>query len=363
MIIDKSPKIGEMFYTDPSALKELVDPDALKIPGNFYVSEALNFIDDKGLYEGRPLEDNRAYALGKLTMHPLLYSSSGTFTERRGSLHVVQGDPYKQGAAFMNVIGKLEELKALPDGPLVRLHSACGYSEVGQYITSLLYSNPAWLYEHANELLPSFVQYGDGLVMGYPVHDAIEKSMDCDCRAQRKLAQFVIAAVGGIYVSLAGDPQEGRGLGIEAKKRIYWEQEHNGLDTVEACDKLELPYDIRNYEHVIDIFKEWGLTKISLMTNNPRKIAAFEKHFEVKPVHLIPAWLTEAARDYVLTKKRLGHLLDQRTEFIFNGGEVTPRDVPAHMDNPYIFSSSVRIIDSSAAEHYLVKKHDDYPVI
>ena len=365
MTMHESPKLGEIFYTDPIALKELVDPDALRVPGNFIVSDALNFIDDKGLVEGRPLEDNRAYTLGDIALHASLYANPNSFTEHKSSLHVVRGDIDTQGTAVLNIVGDLEELKSLPHGPPVRIQAACAYSEVGQYITSRLYAHPTWLYEHADELMPSFVQYGDGVIAGYPEHDTIERSMDCDCRAQRKLAQFAIAAIGGgIFASLSGSPQEGRGLGIEAKKRIYREQECYGLDTVEACDKLGLPYDIRNYEHVIEELKKLGLTKISLMTNNPRKLAAFEKEFEVTHLHLIPAWLTENARKYILVKKeRLGHDLRQRTEFIFNDGNVLTRDVPANVENPYIFSSSVRIMSSRAIEHGTITTHEDYSII
>lgn len=348
----------------------MVDPDALEVPGNFYVSDALNFIDDRGVYFGEQIEDRRSYALGGIAMHPLLQADPGMFVERETSLHAVQGDTQTQGAAFVNIVGNVDELKQWPDGPLVRLHSACGYSEVGQYITSRLYADPAWLYHHADELLPSFVQYGDGFVAGYPFLDNIEKSTDCDCRAQRKLAQFLIAAAGGIYVSLAGNPQEGRGLGIVAKERLYREQERqerNGLpvDTVAACDNLDLPHDIRNYDHVIAFLKRMGITKVCLLTNNPRKIAAFEQQgVQVTPFGLLPAWLTARARSYMLKKgERLGHNIQTRTEFTFNGGRVVAQNVPAYMESPYIISSSVRIVNSYAIEHGVMNLHDNYPVI
>jgi len=232
-----------------------------------------------------------------------------------------------------------------------------------------MYAHPTWFYEQADEFLPSFVPYGDGFVAGYPFHDDIEKSTDCDCRAQRMLAQFVIAAAGGIYISLAGDPHEGRGLGVKAKERIYREQERQernrlDVDTVAACDTLGLPHDVRDYDHVIDFLKRLGLTKVMLLTNNPFKIGSLSKEFEVTPVSLIPTWLTTPARKYVLKKgDRLGHDLRERTQFNFEDGRLTLGKAPAYMDVPSIFSSSIRITHSYSIKNGIMTLHDNWPFI
>jgi len=234
----------------------------------------------------------------------------------------VQGDIATEGAAFITVVGDLEKLRQQPDGPLMRWHSACAYSEMGRFAAHKLYDDPAWLYDNAEELLPSFVAYGEGIVAGYPFADdiAADRSLDCDCRAQRRMAQFIGAARGMIYVSLAGKPQEARGHGLEVKQEIYRLQEEEGLNTVQACDRLEIPYDIRKYGHVARFIKDvLKLERVSLMSNNWRKaIALTEEGLEVARVALMPAHLTNEARDYVNTKGAwLDHDIWRKSVFVF----------------------------------------------
>lgn len=337
-----TPILGGTLYTNPLELRRLVTPEDLRVPGYFYVSEAINFLRTLGVCKGLSLEDLRAYLLEDMRVHPLFNIDPSRFQERQVSLYAKQGNVYTQGAAFAVAVGDLKkQQEESPYGVLVREHSACGYSEIGKLHTSLLYNNnpkrgpdgPIWFYDNAEKFILSFVKYGDGIVSGYPTHDGIERSLDCDCRIQRELAQFLIAGAGGVYISLSGNPQEGRGLGVLNKEKIYRLQE-KGFTSAAACDELGLPRDIRDYEHSFELLKDLGVWKVGLLTNNLRKVAAFEKAgFRVTRIPLIPmpAYTSKESREYVAGKgEELNHDVSRRSIFVFENGRLTIRD-----DNAY----------------------------
>ena len=104
--------------------------------------------------------------------------------------------------------------------------------------------------------------------------------------------------------------QEGRGIGLANKLHAYALQEQ-GLDTVEANQRLGLPVDKRDYGIGSQILRDLGLTKIRIMTNNPKKIYGIEGYglqvVEQVPVRIEPG---EHNRKYLDTKKlKLGHRL------------------------------------------------------
>ena len=97
-------------------------------------------------------------------------------------------------------------------------------------------------------------------------------SLKCDCRAQLEAALYHISQFGGLVLYLR---QEGRGIGLLNKLKAYTLQEQ-GLDTVEANHQLGFEDDMRTYESAIEMLRFFGITKVRLLTNNPKKVEALE---------------------------------------------------------------------------------------
>jgi 3,4-dihydroxy 2-butanone 4-phosphate synthase / GTP cyclohydrolase II len=136
------------------------------------------------------------------------------------------------------------------------------------------------------------------------------ESLRCDCGDQLHLALERIGAEGvGALVYL---PQEGRGIGLIEKLKAYALQDQ-GLDTVEANQALGHRADPRDYGVGLQILQDLGLSKVRLLTNNPKKVDAFVIHGHgLQVVSQVPIIAPdEAARRRYLAAKRdkLGHLL------------------------------------------------------
>ena len=133
-------------------------------------------------------------------------------------------------------------------------------------------------------------------------------SRRCDCGSQLHSALAQIEEVGsGVLVYMR---QEGRGIGLANKIRAYKLQEE-GLDTVEANERLGFGSDLRDYGMGAQILYDLGVRKIRLMTNNPRKVVGLDGHkleiVEKVPIRIAP---NEHNERYLGTKRdKLGHLL------------------------------------------------------
>jgi 3,4-dihydroxy 2-butanone 4-phosphate synthase / GTP cyclohydrolase II len=134
-------------------------------------------------------------------------------------------------------------------------------------------------------------------------------SLRCDCGAQLKAAQRMIANEGrGVILYIRH--QEGRGIGLLDKLHAYNLQDE-GMDTVEANEALGHAPDKRDYGIGSQILYDLGVRKIRLLTNNPKKIYGLEG-FGLEVVERIPIQIESNPHNerYLRTKKdKLGHLL------------------------------------------------------
>ncbi len=133
-------------------------------------------------------------------------------------------------------------------------------------------------------------------------------SLRCDCGEQLASALSMIEQEGeGVLLYLS---QEGRGIGLLNKLRAYRLQE-DGLDTVEANERLGLPADLRDYGIGAQILSDLGLSTIRILTNNPKKIRGLEGYGLAVTAQIpIEHPPNEHNADYLRTKaQRMGHTL------------------------------------------------------
>jgi 3,4-dihydroxy 2-butanone 4-phosphate synthase / GTP cyclohydrolase II len=154
---------------------------------------------------------------------------------------------------------------------------------------------------------------GDGQNVLVRVHSRcltgdVFHSARCDCGPQLEAAMDRIATEGrGVLLYLN---QEGRGIGLANKIRAY-ELQDQGLDTVEANERLGFKADQRDYGIGVQILKDLGVKSMRLLSNNPRKLVGIEG-YQLSVVDWIPLEIPahDHTRRYLKTKKdKLGHKL------------------------------------------------------
>jgi 3,4-dihydroxy 2-butanone 4-phosphate synthase / GTP cyclohydrolase II len=133
-------------------------------------------------------------------------------------------------------------------------------------------------------------------------------SLRCDCNEQLMAALLMVEKAGsGVVLYMR---QEGRGIGLVNKLKAYRLQDE-GLDTVEANEKLGFRADLRDYGIGAQILRDLGVRKMRLMTNNPKKVVGLNGYgldiVERVPLEIDP---NEINVRYLRTKRdKLGHLI------------------------------------------------------
>ncbi|MFH1745491.1 MAG: bifunctional 3,4-dihydroxy-2-butanone-4-phosphate synthase/GTP cyclohydrolase II [Planctomycetota bacterium] len=133
-------------------------------------------------------------------------------------------------------------------------------------------------------------------------------SARCECGQQLHAAMEIITQHGrGVIVYLR---QEGRGIGLINKLHAYRLQDQ-GMDTVEANQAMGFPVDRRDYGVGAQILRDLGLSKVRILTNNPKKVSRLEV-YGLEVVEQLPLEIpvTEHTRRYLEAKKnKMGHEL------------------------------------------------------
>ncbi len=274
-------------------------------------------------------------------IHPLLAKPGGVLrraghTEATVDLMKLAG--LKPAGVLIEILSRngtgmagMEELQALAkqfDLPMVEIDQLIRYRRVRERLVQreVVARMPtkygpanviAYKVEHEDQV-PVAIVFGDLASHPAPMvrmHSScftgdLLASLRCDCGDQLHMALEMISRDGcGALVYL---PQEGRGIGLVPKLKAYVLQDE-GYDTVEANHKLGFKADMRDYMVGLQILKDLGLSRIRLLTNNPKKTsAAVYSGVEIEVAEQIPiiAPPEKEREQYLATKRdKMGHLL------------------------------------------------------
>ncbi|MFW2367362.1 MAG: bifunctional 3,4-dihydroxy-2-butanone-4-phosphate synthase/GTP cyclohydrolase II [Desulforhopalus sp.] len=132
----------------------------------------------------------------------------------------------------------------------------------------------------------------------------------CDCGLQLNAAMKMIDQEKcGVVLYMR---QEGRGIGLINKLRAYRLQDEEGMDTIEANQHLGFKSDLRDYGIGAQILRDLGVSKMGLLTNNPKKIVGLEG-YGIEVVQRLPLEMlaSSESKEYLMCKRdRMGHLIE-----------------------------------------------------
>lgn len=248
-----------------AAIAELVNDDGtmMRLPQTEELAEreGLVVLTISDLIAWRTAHDDLPEVAEPVTGPRVHRTAEATLPTRHGEFRVIGYRDLRTGAEHAALVAAA----GLVDGPIVRVHSEC--------LT------------------------GDAFA-----------STRCDCGPQLDESLAIAAAEGGAVVYLRG--HEGRGIGLLGKIAAYALQDE-GRDTVEANLDLGWPADRREYGAAAAILADLGAQDITLLTNNPAKVAGLTAHgIRVAEMRGIQVGRTPQNEAYLRTKARaMGHLL------------------------------------------------------
>lgn len=183
-----------------------------------------------------------------------------------------------------------------------------------EIIDGLATANLAFLQQSSVLVYGDFTHSEDALIRMHSIcHTGdIFGSQRCDCGYQLHESMKMIVEHGCGAIFYLAD-HEGRGIGLFSKSLAYLLQEE-GLDTVEANHALGFPDDTRSYEEALAVLATLRAKPVTLITNNPKKLAALQARGLAAEGH-VPLWggLTETNRFYLETKvEKSGHLREKQ---------------------------------------------------
>ncbi len=183
-----------------------------------------------------------------------------------------------------------------------------------EVIDGLASANLAFSQQSSVLVYGDFTHTDDALIRMHSIcHTGdIFGSQRCDCGYQLHESMKMIVEHGCGAIFYLAD-HEGRGIGLFSKSLAYLLQEE-GLDTVEANHALGFSDDIRSYEEAITVLGALRSKPVTLITNNPKKLAALQAHGLAAEGH-VPLWggLTETNSFYLNTKvERSGHIREEK---------------------------------------------------
>ena len=235
---------------------------------------------------------------------------------------IMKGDGTMARMPDLKVFAKEHDLKIATIADLVAyrirmdtlVHRAAEASlptKYGGEFTAIVYTNDVDEHEHVALVKGKITLDKEVLVR---VHSEcltgdVFGSIRCDCGSQLQAAMEMVNQEGcGVILYMA---QEGRGIGLVNKIKAY-DLQDQGMDTVEANKKLGFKADLRDYGIGAQILRDLNVSKMRLITNNPKKIIGLEG-YGIEVVDRVPLQMETSPQNikYLQTKKnKLGHLLD-----------------------------------------------------
>ncbi len=222
----------------------------------------------------------------------------------------------KEHGLMIVTIADIIEYRLRKDRLVKRAAEAVLPTRYGGEFSAIVYTNDVDAHEHI-ALVKGEIEPDEPVLVR--VHSEcltgdVLGSERCDCGDQLRGAMKMIGKEGkGVCLYMH---QEGRGIGLANKIKAYALQDQ-GLDTVEANERLGFKADLRDYGIGAQILLDLGVRKMRLITNNPKKIVGLEGYgLEVTgrvPIESVPH---SRNVEYLRVKKeKMGHLISNLDEF------------------------------------------------